>query len=128
MVDELQSMVTLYTGHKYATGITNSLLEYQINPDPIILSQQTVAALKDELAQEEDQMKFKYQYNIVLEIMRKYWEDKLQAFESSGKGNANLIKTPLDEYYEAANKRKLSIEEREGLLLAWIGILKIALQ
>ena len=117
LYQELKDLVKVYIPSGYKYTFAEKLLNYAVVPDPMIMNEQCVRALKDEIAQEEDQSRFKYNYSIILQTMKTYYEDELSKFRTT-KDNSHLM-NPLNSLL-----RKYNGDEQ--LAEAWLNLIELA--
>eukprot|EP00826_Nyctotherus_ovalis_P035363 TRINITY_DN3035_c0_g1_i2.p1 TRINITY_DN3035_c0_g1~~TRINITY_DN3035_c0_g1_i2.p1 ORF type:complete len:833 (+),score=208.09 TRINITY_DN3035_c0_g1_i2:334-2832(+) len=72
LVEKLKVFADTYTPNKFQYGVKERLVNYKVDPDLMTMSQQSVTALLDEMAQSEEQGYYKMQYEMVLRKFKEH--------------------------------------------------------
>lgn len=123
LVKDLQALTVTYRPAAYRYQITEKLVDYPVVPDPMIMGEQTVNALRDEIGQEEDQMKFKWHYGIVLRIMKGHFADCLK------KCSGSSDEVAYNPFSDLVSRLGLSVtnDSTEQMCKTWVRFLELAM-
>ena len=66
LVEELKKITVVYKPSNYRYKLEGKLINYIVQPDHTTMSEQSVNALRNELDQDDEQARFRYQYKILL--------------------------------------------------------------
>ena len=123
LLQDIKGLTQTYRSANYQYPLCEQLLNYSVNPDPMLMSEQVVAALKDELSQEVDQLRFSCHYSIVIQIMREYFTRRLDRYNDCK--DLALLDSPLVPLCELQGERP-NDERRLQLSTGWNKLLQLA--
>jgi len=120
LVEEIKKSTETFEKINYRYPIIEKLLNYQVVPDHMLMSEQTVRALRDEISQEEDQMKFNKFYTYTLQILKRHFADSLSKFQKDSQ--SKYLLNPFNLFEKAT----IGVSHND-LLDHWVKFLDLAI-
>lgn len=93
LIEELKQVVRPHEKSGYHYDVVEKMINYTVEPNPMTMCEQSVRALQDELEQEDDQIRFKHQYSIVLSTLKKDAAERFAKYNKTG--DTKLLANPL---------------------------------